>query len=213
MPEELSNRALAVLLVLTIVVSIGGTLISLNSIPQGTVTVGHVTAEGTTQLTVAGLTQITLTDDAVDFGTCGLNSSQTITYISNGTNGESLEDSDSTCSGSFPDTMTLENTGNKYVNLTISSNATGAEFVDASSGEGSLYFAMANKEVDACNDGLITTFTNFSAAPYNYTFCNNFSPTNTEDELYIMYQVTLPPDTRDGTKTATITITGEDSLQ
>jgi len=212
MPEELSNRALAVLLVLTIVVSIGGTLISLNSMPKGIA--GYVsTAQGTTELTISALTEITLTDDAVNFGTCGLNSSQTITYQSNASDGESQEDSDSTCTGTFPDYMVLENTGNKYVNLTISSNVTGATFVNASSGEGSLYFSASNKDPSSCLDGLVTTFTNFTLAANNYTLCNNFSPTNTEDELYLMYQVTLPPDTRDGTKTAQITIVGEDSLQ
>lgn len=212
MPEELSNRALAVLLVLTIVVSIGGTLISLNSIPRGTV--GYVSsAQGTTQLTIQSLTEITLTDNAVDFGTCNLNSSQTITYHSNASTGQSLEDPDSTCTGTFPDNMTLENTGNRYVNLTISSNVTGASFVDASSGLGSLYFVMGNKEAGACSDGLIVEFTNFSLADHNYTFCNNFSPANGEDEISIAYKVELPPDTKDGTKTATITIAAEDSLQ
>ncbi len=212
MPEELSNRALAVLLVLTIVVSIGGTLISLNSMPSGIV--GYASsANGTTQLTISALTEITLTDDAVNFGTCGLNNSQTITYISNASNGESQEDPDSTCTGTFPDYMVLENTGNKYVNLTISSNVTGAAFVDASSGEGSLYFSAENKDPISCLDGLVDSFTNFSLAEHNYTFCNNFSPTNTEDELYLMYMVELPSDTRDGTKTAQITIVGEDSLQ
>jgi len=213
MPEELSNRALAVLLVLTIVVSIGGTLISLNSMPKGIVGYASDSETGTTQLTVSALTQITLTDSAVDFGTCGLNNSQTITYRSNSTNGQSLEDADSTCTGTFPDNMTLENTGNKLVNLTISSNVSGADFIDATSGEGSLYFAGANSEVDACSSGLQTAFTNFSAADTNYTLCSNFSTVNTNDEIFIMFQVELPADTTDGTKSATITVVGEDCAQ
>ncbi len=214
MVEEQISKGFAVLIALAIVVSVGGTLITLNSIPAPQIT-GYETSsqQGTASFTVAALTQITLTDSTVNFGTCQLNNSLILTYDSNASNGESLNDSDSICDGSFPDNMTLENTGNKYVNLTISSNVSAMNYIDAASDEGSFYFVGGNDEAGACSSGLQTTFTNFSAAQTNYTLCLNFSPVNTEDELSIAYRVQLPPDTREGTKTATITITGEDCAQ
>jgi len=215
MVEEHISKSLAVLIALAIVVSVGGTLITLNSIPAPQIT-GYDTSsqQGTASFTVSALTQITVTDSTVDFGTCQLNNSQTLTYDSNASNGNSLElDDDGTCGGTFPDNMTLENTGNKYVNLTINSNVSAANFIDASSGEGSFYFVGGNAEASACNSGLQTSFTNFTAAATNYTLCLNFSPVNTEDELSIAYRVRLPSDTKGGTKSATITITGEDSIQ
>lgn len=215
MVEENISKGLAVLIALAIVVSVGGTLVTLNSIPAPQIT-GYDTSsqQGTASFTVSALTQITLTDSIVDFGTCQLNNSQTLTYDSNASNGNSLEtDDDSVCGGTFPDNMTLENTGNKYVNLTIRSNVSAMNYIDASSEEGSFYFVGGNAEAGACSSGLQTTFANFSVAQTNYTLCLNFSPVNTEDELSIAYRVKLPPDTKGGTKTATITITGEDCVQ
>ena len=214
MVEEHINRGIAVLIALAIVVSVGGTLVTLNSIPLSTTGFATDDETGTTQLTISALTQISLTDDAVNFGTCQLNNSQTLTYDSNSTDGASLEEDDEgTCGGSFPDNMTLQNTGNKLVNLTISSSINAQSFINASSDAGSFYFVGGNKEADACSSGLQTTFTNFTAADTNYTLCSNFTTDNDHDEIYIAYRVELPPDTREGTKSSTITITAEDCAQ
>ena len=65
---EISNKTLALLLVAAIVVSIGGTLISLNNVNQGIT--GHVTsnATGTTSVNVGAVTTLRFDISSVDFG-------------------------------------------------------------------------------------------------------------------------------------------------
>ena len=68
MVDESISKGFAVLIALAIVVSVGGTLITLNSIPAPQIT-GYDTSsqQGTASFTVAALTQITLTDSTVNF--------------------------------------------------------------------------------------------------------------------------------------------------
>jgi hypothetical protein len=210
MSEDVSNRGLAVLLVLAIVVSIGGTMISLNK--MGTGITGYATDNetGTASLEIESLVQITLTDASVDYGICGLNSSQVLTYDSNGTGASQETDDSSTCSGTFPDVMTLENTGNKDVNLTIASDTSAADFVNAPSSDLKTFAFVGITNDGGCVDGLQTTFTNFTAATTDYLLCNNFTTASATDEVDIGFRVTLPPDAVTGVRSATITITGEE---
>jgi hypothetical protein len=214
MVDNSDTKRLAVLIALAIVVSLAGTVITLSSFPNGITGFATDSEAGTAQFTVAALTQITLNDATVNFGTCTLNPTNISTFDSNSSNGNSLETTDSsTCSGSFPDRMELENSGNKYVNLSVKSNVSATNYINANSGQGSFYYVGANKEGGSCITGLASTFTNFSASNTNYSLCSNFSPINTADELYISYRIKLPPDTREGTKSAQITITAEDVAQ
>ena len=212
--EDFRSKGLTVLIALAIVVSVAGTLITLNSVSHGITGYATDSETGTAQFTVAALTQITLDDSTVNFGTCTLNSSADSTYDSNASNGNSLETGDSgTCGGTFPDRMHLENTGNKFVNLTIKANISATNYIDASGNAGSFYYVGINDESNSCNATLQSTFANFTAANTNYPLCANFTPINTADEMYIAFRVKLPPDTQEGVKSALITITGEDCAQ
>jgi|GEM_PF-1650029 len=211
--DDFKSKGLAVLVALAIVISVAGTLITLNSVSHGITGYATDSETGTAQFTVSALTQITLSDSTTNFGTCNINSANMTTYDSGSANGNSIETTDgaAACSGTFPDNMTLQNSGNKYVNLTIKSNLSALNFIDAPSNLGSFFFNGSNKESSACITGVGSG--NFTAANTNYTLCSNFSPVNTADEMFIRYRVILPPDTSEGTKTALITITGEDCAQ
>lgn len=212
--DNSDTKRLAVLIALAIVISLAGTVITLSSLPNGITGFATDSETGTAQFAVAALTQITLNDATVNFGTCTLNIANMSTFDSNASNGNSLETTDSsTCGGSFPDRMELENTGNKYVNLSIKSNVSATNYINSNSAQGNFMFVGTNKDTSACITGLASAFVNFTAANTNYTLCSNFSPINTADELYISYRIALPPDTKEGTKSALITITAEDVNQ
>lgn len=214
MNEEISNRGLAVLLILAIVISIGGTLISLNVIGTG-ITGYAISQSGTAMLNIEGLVQITLTDGSINFGTCDLSSSLVLTYDSNSTQNQSLEDPTSQCTfpDGVPDVFTLENSGNENVNLTINSDTSAADFINAP-GSSLKTFAFAGMErittgENGCVEGLRTSFTNFTEASTEYLLCNNFTTAADSDEIDIAFRVTLPPDAASGQRTAIITITAE----
>ncbi len=212
MSEDVSNKGLAVLLVLAIVVSIGGTLISLNKMGTGITGYASDDETGTASLEIQSLVQITLTDSSVDFGVCALNSSQVLTYDSNSSNNQSLEDANSQCTypNGVNDVFTLENTGNKDVNLTIKSDTSAASFVNAPSADLKTFAFVGIDNDGGCVSGLQTSFTNFTAADTDYLLCSNFTTPSTSDEVDIAFRVTLPPDALTGQRQATITITGEE---
>lgn len=217
--KDSDSRKLVLLITLAIAFSISGTLVTLSNFPNGITGFASDSETGSAQFTVAALTQITLSDNSVNFGTCSLNSTNKVAYDSNSTTGSSVNlgagYASGLCTGATrPDNMTLENTGNKYVNLTIRSSLNAMNFTNSSSGTGSFLFVGINKEANACSNTLTSTFTNFTVANNNYSLCKNFSPINTNDELFIAYRIILPPDTREQTsKSTTITLTAEDSAQ
>ena len=223
MQEHEINKGLATLVILAIVFSVGGTIITLSSFPNGITGFATDSETGTASFTVAALTQITLSNATVNFGTCSINPTNFTTYSSNASTGASLETTDgaASCDGTFPYMMILENSGNKYVNLTASSNVSATNFIDAISGGGDFNITVINAEAASCKSGMLNTFnnnsgvfvSNFTTADSNRTLCLNFSPVNTEDTLHVAFRVKLPPDTKEGSRSALITFTAEDSIQ
>ncbi len=126
---DISNRTLGLLLVAAIVVSIGGTFISLNSLNNmsggGLPTGFAITDTGNVTLNVADTVNILVNDSIINFGTCTmvLNASKTTSsYDSSGspTDSQNFECSD-TGGGIFPDNISVQNIGNvvAYVDAKI----------------------------------------------------------------------------------------------
>jgi hypothetical protein len=208
--DETVNKGIITLLVAAIVVSVGSTLISLDRLSSiGGITGFATTQQGTVIFNVNESLSITLIDNEVDFGECLLNTSTggMITYDSDVQWGNT--DTNYNCTGLSAvggDFMILENSGNVDAQINISASSTGADFIDASSGRGSLWFKGNNYLVGSCASGLVSTFTNISATtPYN--ICGNLTAQATQNQMSIYYRLILPGDTPAGSKTNTITFT------
>lgn len=138
---EDSSRVLALLLVATIIVSLGGTIVSLNKIGelQFYTLTGRVTS-GTVQLNLSSNAEITFTQAAIDFGTGWVNGSyNNCTMHTNSTSGyndtASCLGEWTTGAGStdYRNGFWIENIGSTNLTVNLNSSANAASFIGGSS--------------------------------------------------------------------------------
>jgi hypothetical protein len=171
---DISNRALGLLLVAAIVISIGGTVISLNNL-DGFSTTGYATAldNGTVSLSVATSLSIVLDNDAIDFGTCTLPGGVSLDVDSD-LNGSALNNSkcDAASSwGTAGEFLTVRNNGNVDANVTITTNTTALNFFGQDASSWIAYKGDVTGANGGCSSGLVSTYTNLTTAA-EYIFCN-----------------------------------------
>ncbi len=222
---EISNRTLAALLVLAIVISLGGTIVSLNKIKtlQFFGTTGFATSDtGKVYLNVTPTASIRFAVNTTNFGTGYTKSGHNCTmYINKSNSTSAITRSKSTyCYGGWQsfDTssempLILENDGNVYVNVTISSDKTASTFIGGSEPVAPEFqWKIANNESNSCK--------NDTGVPYDWTdvtttdvvLCHNLSYISNENSMAIGLKVVIPYDTPNkGTQqSATITATATD---
>jgi len=139
--EEISNKSLAILLVVAIVVSMGGTFITLKrtqELPQVFTPTGAATTSseiGTTNVTIQENAEVTFTVSNINFGAGYVNASFTNCNMTSNTKDGAkhyqgcvgFTEGATTADGELNTSLVLENTGNR--NLSINLNAS----VDADS--------------------------------------------------------------------------------
>ncbi len=216
---EISNRVLAGLLIVAIVVSLGGTFISLQkmrTISFAPLT-GFATSDyGRVMLNVTTIAGIEFAGDKViDFGTGFVNSSAygkggakntgNCTMWVNGTTGAPERyDKAGNCLGEdWPGfgagaetPLELVNVGNTYVKIQMASNESIAQFfpIVASQGIRSVQWVGVDNEANSCNStlGMVLTFANISTG--STLFCKCLNSTDTKDSLAIGAKVRVPYD-------------------
>lgn len=167
---DLSNRALGLLLIAAIVVSIGGTFISLNKL-DAVSTTGFATNNVTGQVDVSinSSLSITMTDATIDFGNCGVLPGKTLTI-----NSQDTGDNQTYCDGTFPDFLQVENDGNVNTNVTVRSNISSTNAFSAATS--TLSYLTVNGSTDpGCMSGLVGSYAEFSAADTDYGACDNLA--------------------------------------
>jgi hypothetical protein len=229
---EFSNKTLAWLVVVIIVVSLGGTLISINSItgPNG---VGHVTsnATGNASVSISSVTQLTFKTAALDFGTGQVNGSAGNNYQCNmSNNGSGSIVKTSGCSSTFNSTnlggsLVIENTGNTALNVSLNFSANAANFLGGgATGCGGtcpaplFKFTVLENESGSCPGGqngynatMNQSWVDVVAGSWlpicNGTTSQNLQYGDNNDSLAIGIFIAIPSDAS-GTKNVTITAQG-----
>jgi len=129
---EESNKTLALLLVAAIVVSLGGTIISLNRLGQlelGSAT-GRVVTEGTATVTINQTAVVDLTDNVIAFGEGSLNpGNDSCTLSSNETVGLPTNCGTWNWTVNSPDKIVFENAGSATIDVTVGADADAAGFI------------------------------------------------------------------------------------
>lgn len=211
---EITNKTLGMLLIAAIVVSLGGTFVSLNKL-DGVSTTGYATNNqtGTVSLTVGSSLSIIVTDGTIDFGTCSPQASD-ITLISENVAGAG--DNTNCQGGTFPDRLVIENDGNKDANVTVRTTHNGTTMFDTSTG-GLAYKILNETGQEGCdgvqvqNTYLNFTITNGTDPLYKNPGCSNLSFVDGNDAIAMFAQVVLPPSTTTS-NTATIQFEAELSV-
>ena len=206
--EDISNRTIAVLIVAAIVISIGGTIISLNKISGGLI---RITGKATTDTASVGLdlqslAEVNFTTDTISWGTgnvvAGKSQCRLDSYSS------SIDSVN--CSGFTPQPngLVLENIGNKNVSLNISFEKTAEDFIGISAAQ--LKWNVSDLESGSCGDWKVTqgnwiNVSNTSDVEVCGATNGGFKANDDSDTLKLDVMVVIPSDTPPGAKSNTVT--------
>ena len=202
---DLSNKSLALLLVAAIIISLGGTMISLNKLNEMGVT-GLVPGQVTLAITSNMSCNV---DSNVSFGSGG----QPASSITLSTTKSNVAYNFTDCtSGNACKGIQINNTGNVNIKVNFSSNVDGASLLGGSHIAGDFNYTAINgtAETVPTESGCVGTGTNmgtWAAVPTtNTSICTNISYTDATDMVSLEFNVTINQNTPPGTKTATIVI-------
>ncbi len=209
---DISNKSLAALLVVAIVVSVAGTWLVVNQGPSLLKVTGRQTDTGTASLTIQSAASIKFLDDAIAWGNVKVNTtgSHVLCYLdtavpttSNGTGcvfGYTAETSG----------LVIENDGNKDLTVNLNFSKTSADFMDGSNpvvkykvGEGA--------EASSCGNLTgTTTYADFAVNNPEICAADNagLSYIDSSDDLRVDIQVAVPYDATVEAKSVTVTVTG-----
>ncbi|MGM5487735.1 MAG: hypothetical protein ACQESG_02185 [Nanobdellota archaeon] len=233
--EEISNKTIAVLLMAAIVVSLGGTLITLNKLSEpGLVGVSGwagSNASGQASVKVSDITEISFVDSAVDFGSGFVaDGCDYCEMISNGTRnvsccegagegGESLWND----TANYQDGLLLRNDGNNNVSLMINCSENASAMFGSNENASFQFRAVpgfnsdhpgADDTSDSCNSGFLAGWQNLTqGTPLN--LCGplstdyDFTYSSSQDEVELEIRVQVPWDAPKLANTATIYIIGQ----
>jgi len=195
---DMSNRSLALLLVAAIVISLGGTLISLNKLNQyGTTGL----AVGQVNLSLGNLTACNV-DKSVNFGSG--NPIGTVNLSTDTDQSTYGFTSCATAGTNCGDGIQINNTGNVRLNVSFSSGYNASVFLgDSTSALAGFEYIVKNGtyktgSAKSCTTGTLGTSTTYSAITQlvNYSVCSNMTPDMGADILslgfYLIINETTP---------------------
>lgn len=207
--EDISNKTLAILLIAAMVVSLGGTILSLNRLsvfrtPAQQIT-GYGAGTGTANLSITQDTTIEVFVNIIDFGSGIVNVSfgctnATLASSHNDTNWTAEWD---TCwaDASGPVTfnsgdndIVLRNDGN--INLTVtmdSTSDTAATFIGGTADTPLYQYRAFSNETNACDSANNATWHDVNSSA-TMAICNKLKSSNDEDEVRVAIKVRIPKD-------------------
>ncbi len=210
---DVSNKTLAMFLVAAIVVSIAGTIISLNKLGEVSYTGYALTDTGQVNISVGTTLSITTQDDnTIDFGTCTPQGGTDVVISSEVANGDATY---GICSGFTPDEILVRNDGNVNANVTINASdwgeAHGGTFLPSSSGNSWIAYKITNaSSAGGYNGGCVgnyqSTYTNITNT-YNSNMlgCDNLSAHATDNSFEFDVEILVPNDAQSTTSSLTLT--------
>ena len=211
---DISNKTLALFLLGAIVVSLGGTILSLNKLGDLTTT-GFVT--GNVTLLIDDQLSITTEDRAtINFGTCTPFPSVAATINSEDTANTSI------CVGSSglgaEGGIFVRNNGNVDARVTLQASDHGAAdnsgtFLDSTSGTSSLQYRTTNDGhssgppyTGGCT-GMQGSYTAIDNTTDGWLVCNNLTFGSTANSVQTRIQIVVPHDVAPGSDLVTLTFT------
>ncbi len=230
MAEEISNRTLAILLIVAIAISLGGTIISLNRLAQvrvPTITAAALTDTGTATVNITSQASIIFHagNNSIAFGSGWVNSTESSGICVMSAINSSDGTVNSACKGSWAAGLSgfiIENNGNVNLTVEVHSDKNSTEFLgNQTSGTNNMNFTFMayNNETASCGqlnascddewlawpNGDAKTGICFNTSNGGLGFDDTKDSMVIDINLSIDYRTVL---TGNGTQTATITATG-----
>ena len=219
---DLSNKAIALILVAAIVASFGGTLLSLNTLAglaavRGVTGLATDTESGTTTIVITGNVSIAFNVSTVNFGVGYVNSTtgavDNCTLTTKGVKDPALNCVNFTAV-SAP--MEIKNDGNTNVSLQLSSDKNATNFLGGTTPKFVWRVEAGNANADNCpttyqNISIYNNWTNVIGGTSVYV-CGTASVDPfgwNSGHVHLHLNLSIPDDVPQGAKSATITATGE----
>jgi hypothetical protein len=215
---EMTNKALALLLLTAIVIGLGGTIMVLNKISSGST--GLVTGTGRVNLTINSTTNCVIdTNVSIGAGVQPLTTYSLTTDKDNTVYGfqSCLDAASVSCQG-----LQINNTGNQNLNVSIRSDSAASSFLGSQTGLGAedfRYYIINGSAIGNASQGC-RNITNGTAAIPGIQFnvgttdtlvCNNLTYADGTDTMHVEFNITLENDISSGAKAAIITVTCENT--
>lgn len=221
--SDISNKTLVALLVIAIVVSLAGTWISIGKLKAITGFQSSGTnPSGTVQLTQTAGLEITLWNIVIDFGSgrvnttnnndyCYINTNISATATGRGNNFlpvvAGYKNGSAQCwndSFQIPQYgFEVENTGSIECNVSMNSSS-GSTWIDGASLQGVYNYRLSAEDGNACSTGNVTSWTAMTTG-MNAAVCGNLI---SGDAFQVGFQVGIPRDMTNGSKSDTVTFLG-----
>ena len=227
---EVSNRTIMALLIATVVVSLGGTYISLSAVNNKLTSIGLVPITGfavipnaTATVTVNTISSIKFSQASVAFSTGSVNTASGFNNCTLSTT--SASNSGCTDFSEVSTPFTIENDGNTNLSVELRSNATATTFI----GSGALFlWNVSVSESGSCVNASGTDRTAVqpntsvgcggttnacgsifeSVSTSNKNICPSLLYRDGSDALNIDINITIPYDSPTGAKAAALIVTG-----
>jgi hypothetical protein len=223
--EDVSNRMIAVLLVLALAITVVGTFFSVSRLGalggRYAGVSGMATDTGTTSINIQGTSAITVTDNSVNFSSGYFNTSCTDRdHVNLTSDGLPFYGCWLNTSGMIPypfnDNHTVVNTGTSYISVNVTFQYANAEMFFCGSScsltDSSFVAVKASaNETGACTVGLNTTYENIATynSNRNHLLCGRLDAAASSNDMLVSFKLGVPKDATHGSHSATITYIGE----
>jgi hypothetical protein len=207
---DLSNKTLAMILVVTMVLSLGGTLISLNRIDSAGITGRAGSDVGNVTLQVNNTASLRFTVASLDFGSGAVNASGGYYNCTLSSMGVRTAYS---CAGftTVSQGLVIENDGNQNLSVQLNSSDTNLSFIGGTQGGGSRFeWNVTENETQSCKSSMFSangTWVNVNASPAGTLICRDLQ-WNQNDTLLVHVYINIPANSNAGQRNATLTATG-----
>ena len=208
---DISNKTLALVLVVALVVSMTGTLLSLNrlqSIGIRGITGRAGSDQGNVTLTVSSAASLIFRINAINFGSGTINTSAGV----NNCTMDSMGNRNAGCASFTTVTqgLVLENDGNENLSVTMNSTVNSTDFIGGTIEGGPLFqWNITNNESTSCKTGLYAgngTFVDVNKSQMD--ICSDFVWQDTVDSILVHVLVRIPSDSLTGQRNATFLAVG-----
>lgn len=210
MGEDISNKTLAILLAVSIVISLGGLLVFMTKGGED-ITGAAISPVALARINITARASINWTVNTVDWGTGYVNGSAQYCVLNTEGENNPLNCTNFT---TVTQALLLENDGNRIVSVNISSNVTPAEFIGGT--DPWFQWKLSNNESNSCgshnagnncyvNSSALQnqTYTTVFTTPVEICPCFKFQ--NSNDTINTNLQVKVPSDSYTGVREATLT--------
>ena len=200
--QEVSNKSLATLLILTMVISLAGTLVMINKAPLIVGAANTGTAD--VNLTVGQNVAITVSNN-VNFGEGYALLSNTCTMESNGSS--SAECLGAGWSSVSDQPITIKNDGNTNVSVTAGSDAAATAWINSATATAQVRGDQI--AASACDSGSVGAYSTLASGGSS-SICANLwhdKTSNTADTVNAYVKVAVPSDATIGSKGTVVTFT------